>query len=57
MSHNAIRTIHRPLRIAVELAGPEGPHYWADLTTGRADEPALDLSASPSNVVRIRAPT
>ncbi|MDM7488313.1 hypothetical protein QT969_08450 [Rhodococcus sp. CSLK01-03] len=55
MSHNVIRHFDRPLRIAVELAGPEGPHYWADLTTGRADEPALDLSASPSNVVRIRA--
>ncbi|MGW3481008.1 hypothetical protein [Rhodococcus indonesiensis] len=55
MSHNPSRHHSRTLHIAVEFAGSEGPHYWADLTTGRSGEPALDLSASPSNVVRIRA--
>lgn len=45
----------RPLRVAVELAGSSGPHYWADLTSGRPGEDSLDLSAAQPNVVRIRA--
>ncbi|WP_068155612.1 hypothetical protein [Rhodococcus phenolicus] len=45
----------RPLRVAIELAGSSGPHYWADLTAGRTGEDSLDLSASQPNVVRIRA--
>jgi len=55
--NNIVHTVSsaRPLRVAVELSGPSGPHYWADLTAGRPGEESLDLSAPQPNVVRIRA--
>jgi len=57
MSYNdfAHRNSERPLRVAVELTGPPGPDYWADLTAGRAGDPPLDPAGPSANVVRIRA--
>ncbi|UYP19358.1 hypothetical protein OED52_01925 [Rhodococcus sp. Z13] len=54
-SSTASLPVDRPLRVAVELAGPAGPDYWADLTLGRAGDPPLDLTSASPNVVRVRA--
>lgn len=55
MPHSTARTHNRPLRLAVDLPGPEGAPSWAELTLVRPDDPATDPRTSLPSVIRIRA--